>query len=261
MTLWHRLKVGVAKTACHPAIGEAVAWVLGDRIWHRGCIIATDNPAVTPKIKAMVFWHLYESKEIRFIERYLPTGVDVVELGASIGVVSAFLAQRMSPGSRLLCVEADPVLARIARRNAAWNAQGVEVEVVAAAISYDVPVGATVRLERAKHNIDGRLSKGGGAPCENAVEVQATRLSALLAERRIERYALVCDIEGVEADIFEADAPALRCAVSMVIELHEIVRAGVRLSIGDVLQRALKAGFAVRAKYGPVCYLERVEAS
>lgn len=63
--------------------GIVAARVLGNRIPHRGLIIDTSSPVVTPKIKAALLLQGYESGEYRFVRRYVPTDCDVIELGGN----------------------------------------------------------------------------------------------------------------------------------------------------------------------------------
>jgi len=77
--------------------GIIAARVLGDRIPHRGLIIDTSSPVVTPNIKAALLLQGYESGEYRFVRRYVPTDCDVIELGGSLGVISCTIRRRIDP--------------------------------------------------------------------------------------------------------------------------------------------------------------------
>jgi len=82
------LKIAVAKFVTARLIGELVAVAYRNKIPFRGLRFSTADPQIHPRVKASLFWGLYESAEIRFVNAYLPRSIDVVELGSSIGVVS-----------------------------------------------------------------------------------------------------------------------------------------------------------------------------
>ncbi len=78
----------------------------------------------------------YERDEAAMILRHLPADLPVIELGGSLGVISALIRSRLSPGTRHLIVEANPALIEICAGNAAGKADGLS-EVVNAAVHYD----------------------------------------------------------------------------------------------------------------------------
>ncbi|MCX6186516.1 MAG: hypothetical protein NTU43_05895, partial [Bacteroidetes bacterium] len=45
-----------------------------------------------PFIQSLIFWNVYERKEIRSIKKYLNSSLDIIELGSSIGFVSLCIA-------------------------------------------------------------------------------------------------------------------------------------------------------------------------
>ena len=84
----------------------------------------------------MLLMRAYKSAEYRFAMRYVPTDCDMVELGASIGVMTSHLARRMEPGKQLIAVEADARLIPLIERNLADNAAGREVALLQCAVDY-----------------------------------------------------------------------------------------------------------------------------
>ena len=250
------LKTRVAEILCHPLIGRAVTALFRGRVpslRFRGWRLALDAPGVTPRTAAQIFWGIYESAELRFVERYLRRDLDVVEVGASIGAVSSAIARRQDPAHRLVCVEANPKLLDLLRRNVAANAPGHPVEVVHRAISYD---SRTVRFGLGETNVSGRLEPED--PGFEVVEVPATTLAELLHERGITRYVLVADIEGAEAAIIERDAEALLGCEQILIELHSTHFRGRDLGVEDLVRGIEARGFTLRTRHGSVCIFERM---
>lgn len=75
---------------------------------------------------------MYESKEVALIRRHLPTKVEILELGASIGIVSCVVLG-LSP-RRLVSYEAAPEMVNRARQIVAHNYDQPPWEIVNAAV-------------------------------------------------------------------------------------------------------------------------------
>lgn len=80
------------------------AWALNQGIW-----LPCNQPGITPGIARQIYFGEYESKEIAIISNTLSANDTVVEVGAGIGYVSAFCAQRIG-NERVHTFEANPAL-------------------------------------------------------------------------------------------------------------------------------------------------------
>jgi FkbM family methyltransferase len=249
MTLIGRLKVGIARTLCHPLLGQIIGRYFGRVVPNRGCKIDTRHPSISPSIVASLFWGFYESAESRLVRSYLPLDLDVVELGASIGAVSAQIARRLGPGRRLISVEANPALLDLLATNVRRNAPQVRHEVVHAAISYFV--GKTVALTLGKDTLGSALASTSHS--RRIVEVPSITFRRLLDSRDISDFALVSDIEGAEALVFSEDSAALERCRLMIIELHPTIVRGRPISVEDLRAQIQALGFSLLARRGPVC--------
>jgi FkbM family methyltransferase len=246
-----RTKAAVARALIHPLVGAAVGRLYRDRIPDRhGCIIRTPAP-VTAAVKALLFWGMYESAEVRFVRRYLRRDLDVVELGSSIGVVGSHVARSLSPGRKLVCVEANPHLLAVLEQNVRLNAPAAAVSIVNAAISYDG--GAQVELTLAETNLASSVGGQGG----ERVAVPTTSLSRLLGEQGIGEFCLISDIEGAEGGLIENDAAGLSRCAQIIIELHDSHLGGKPVSPTELAGAIEARGYRRRAQYGPVHVFER----
>ncbi len=250
------LKDRIGSLLCDPRLGTVIARGFRDRIPSQGLRIDTSDRVVSPRTKAQIFWGIYESAEIRFVRRHLRRDLDVVELGSSLGVVACEIARRQDSGRRLLCVEANPALVPLIRRNVARNAPGHRVDVVQRAIDYD-PNRREVTLGLGPTNVSGStLREEPASP--DAPRVPTSTLAALLAEQGIEEYALVSDIEGAEAGILLHDAEALASCRQLLIELHDVATPALRISADEMVDTLVeKHGFRLVGRHGVVCAFER----
>lgn len=246
-----RLKLLLARIACSSVVGRLIAARHRNVIPSGGLRIDTNDPAITPAMKAAIYWGLYESAEQRFVRQYLRTDLDVIELGASLGVISCLIARLVDRSCRVICVEANPRLQGTLRRNLRLNVPDRDVRIVAKAIAYS---GGNARFVTGGDNTGGRIDSSGAT--DSSELVVTTTLSQLLTDERVGSFALVCDIEGMEADLIAHDVAGLARCQQIVIELHD--RSGDTLTIERLCSSLQEDhGFTLRHRYGPVCVFDR----
>lgn len=256
MTVRAYLKTKVAETICHPAMGRLLSQVLRDRIPCRGCVIDTSCALVNPEVKALLFWRLYESAEMRFVNQYLRRDLDVIELGSSLGVIACQIRRRINESSKLVCVEAIPELADQIDVNLNINALNKGVSIVRKAIDYGSPRGHTISFARGKSTIAGKIAcrqdQGGH------LIIETTTLSQVIGEHGIGDYVLVSDIEGAEAGIALQEKSALRNCKQIIIELHPTNFNDLEIDADQMCEIFINVhGFTLRDRYGPVCVFEK----
>lgn len=240
------LKQYVASVLCHPISGKLIGFVFRNRIPHRGSRIKVPEGG-EPRINAALFWGIYESAEIRFVRSYLDGNCDVVELGSSLGGVSCEITRKLSTGRKLICVEANPNILSLLQKNLTLNAPNKNCRVIHGAISYDGDGYIDFVIG------DSNLSSRQGT--EGAVQkVPSLTLSGILEAESITDYALVCDIEGAEAQIFNRDHQAFSGCRTLVIELHSVTYQEIDYP-PDGLVTLIEKNTSLRlvARYSNVC--------
>lgn len=176
----------------------------------------------------------YERAEAALIDRYIPRDLPVVELGGCLGLISGYLAARLSPDVDLVVVEANPALIDCCRHNATHGGERQRSQVVHAAIAYGQD---HVQFEVSDNVHVNRVGSAAGG----GVSVPTTTLASLLSTISTPSgYALICDIEGHEVALLENDAEALRGCRAAVVELHPHMYEAMGTSLEKVL--ALAAG-------------------
>jgi FkbM family methyltransferase len=254
-----RLKRAAAFVACHPAVGAGLGWLLRDRIPCDGLVVETPAAWVGRQAVAQLFFGIYEGAERRLLRRHLRRDLDVLELGSSIGVVSASIARLLDPGARLVCVEANADLVPLIRANLARNAPGRPVEIECAAVAHGSADG-WVELHLGKSHTGSSVIPGAGREAAER-RVPATTLGALLSRHGLGDYALVCDIEGAEAGVLFREGDALRRCRQLVIELHETSFEGRRIGVEEMCRQLVeRLAFRMTARYGNVAVFEGAAA-
>src|SRR5262249_15314646 len=248
------LKRSIANAICHPLIGGAIGKIARERMVFDRFVIETSSPLITPRTKALLFWGLYESAELRFLNRYLRTDLDVVELGSSIGVISCAIRTRIHPERKLVCVEADPQLASLTRSNLEANRLSANTSILANAIDYHDQNEWSMSFCAGADNLTGSV----GRMTTGVARTEMTTLASVLHDESIDEFALVSDIEGAEAGIILRDPIALRRCVQIIIELHPTTFEGRPVS-AYLMRDALISvhGFSLVAAHGPVFVFEK----
>jgi FkbM family methyltransferase len=245
------VKISVAEVLTSSLMGAVIGAATRNKIPHHGLRFDVNDQVFTPRVRAALFWRLYESAEIRMIRRHLGVATTVVELGASLGITSAHIASRLVRGSRLLCVEADSRLADGLGHRLAPHSSHIMLEIENLAITC---ASGPVDFALAGSNLDGRLTDGAAA---HAASVEGATLRTLLDNRRIGEFDLVCDIEGAEASFLLGDPGALEGCRRAVFELHDTTFAGRAVTADELLESACDFGFRVIERHGVVVALDR----
>lgn len=254
-TGYRSFKILASRIIAHPAVGWAVGRLYGDVIPFHGLGIDVRGSGLPDANKAALRWGLYESAECRFVRRYLRPDLPTFELGSSIGAVSSMIASRLRPGTRLTCVEGNPRVIPCLERNLATHARHLRVDVVNAAVAYDVD---RVGFDVADDNLVSRVAE---QPTDTTVTVPGVTLQSLVSPLPDGGYQLVADIEGAEAAVLMRDGAVLQRCRNLIIELHSTTHAGRRLSCEDLVGMLRDAGFVVVERWGAVVACRRGDAA
>lgn len=226
--------------------------VHGDRYMYHGCEVTVPESAGLG-VRNSLLRNRYEDDESAMIIRHLPAGLPVIELGGSLGVVSALVRSRIGASPRHVIAEANPDLVEICAANAKIGALDGVTDVVNAAIFYNAPF-ARFRLSPDIHS--SALDHGGGRG--RVVDVPSVTLADLY--KRLgspDRFSLVSDIEGAEYAVFEREAQTLAHVTTAIIEVHpgEFERLGG--SLAAFKERAFALGFRLEETRADVLVLKR----
>jgi FkbM family methyltransferase len=227
----------------------------GGKIPNRGRTIDTNDAAISPWVRTLVFWDMYETAELRLIQRYLPENMDVLELGGSIGVVSSHIAGSLEAGRRLVSVEANPQLIKLLKRNIESNGSPEGAIVVHGAVAYALPPADLIGMSFGESSLDG--SVGGSKEKRPECLVPCFTLRELVARYKFGRFVLISDIEGAEAGIFIEDREALARCPLMIVELHETTFQGRDLSVQELVAMVVELGYTARDNHRNVYVFAR----
>ena len=153
----------------------------------------------------------YERDELRLIGMVLSPSDVVLEIGAGLGVVSAYCAKRLG-SSRVFAFEANPDLEPRIRETYALN--GVEPTLEMCAVR---AAAGRVILYRTKHVFSSSIVKRSAEAIP--IEVPGKALSYVVEKFR--PTLLIVDVQGAEGELF--DQAQLPGVTKIMLELHERV--------------------------------------
>jgi FkbM family methyltransferase len=210
-----------------------------------------NSPSIKSSIKAQFFFGLYESGEIRFIKRFLSLAENVIELGASVGVISSYINLYKKP-KKLILVEANPSLIMDLKSNLKINGAS-DYTLYNKAITDGS--SNLIQFSEGEDNTTGGLFKRntGGA---STVVVKTTLFDEILKANAIDSYVLVSDIEGAEIFVLNS-ASGLKGCKMLIMELHEIEYNGKIVSVSSMKQQIKDLGFEILGNYGPLIAARR----
>ena len=166
---------------------------------------------MSPQVERTVSRGRYEQDEFRLIEQVLSPGDVVLEVGAGLGLVSAYCAKRLG-SSRVFAYEANPDLEACIRETYSLNEVQPTLEMCA--------VGADagkVTLFRSEDLWASSVLRPSGKV--RPVEVPVKALSEIV--QLVRATLLIVDVEGAESELF--DRAHLPTVSRIILELHERV--------------------------------------
>ncbi len=200
-----------------------------------------DNELLLTQFKGMVIVDLYEKGERQIIKEYLNQDEPVIELGASIGVVSCMVNSRLKAPEKHVVVEANPELIPTLKKNRDTN--GCQFAIIETAIGYG---SDTVTFFSNGLSLVGSIYLGGGEKWE----VPTRTLQSIAESAKFDRFTLISDIEGSEIGMIEHEMDFIREHVGLILmETHvdtPYEEAGVKL----VLDRLAANGFKMTDSEG-----------
>ncbi|MEI7775766.1 MAG: hypothetical protein WCK17_13435 [Verrucomicrobiota bacterium] len=161
----------------------------------------------------------YEIPERNLIKRFVKPGMKVLELGASLGIVSTFIARQIGPDGTLISVEADASLATHWHHNLNINGYtGKCIHALACPI-WSVQIPDSILCQSFTPNSDklsGRIKKSDVACARTAWKT----CSEVCSDHQFFPDALIIDIEGTEIVWTEVSAIFPSHIKLTIVEFH-----------------------------------------
>jgi FkbM family methyltransferase len=199
----------------------------------------------------------YEAEERALSRQLVQPGWQVLEMGASAGIVTATLADAVGPQGRVLAIEAAPELAAFSSR---WLARypWVSVEQGFAFPVWTAPAIQLNGFDQTKGSLGGRLHFEVGHQAVNSNQSAAPfDMERIYRQHQLSPRLLVVDIEGSESILLQA-APAFPSTLQhIVIELHPGLYPSGKADEAAIIAVIQAEGFALKQRLADVCWFGR----
>lgn len=233
-----------------------------------GAIIKIRNTPYTFGVRRAVCNDVYERAERALVSQYVKPGMQVLEMGGSVGIVTAVIAHCVGPTGRVVSVEASP---RLANYSKTWLEDGKPVKVV---IGYAFPVWEMppdLQIQgfaNEEVSLGGRVefgySNSGTATATKPAAPKATGdtprsydISTLCREYNLQPEVLVMDIEASEAVMLRQKPNMPPSIKTIIIELHEWLYPNGKTDLQKILDVLAAEGFVTKQQVSHNWLLQR----
>jgi FkbM family methyltransferase len=182
----------------------------------------------------------HEWGEVKFLESIVKEGMNVIDIGANIGITTVPIAKRIGEGGKLYSFEPVPEYFDTLRKNVSSN-RLENVRVYERAVTDHVG-----RLNFYQKGLSSGIIFEEGA---KKFEASATTVDRFLSEQKIERIDLInMDCEGSELLVLRGAKETLRSnKVQIFCEIHHDFLKQLGQSIGDLVKCLQSLEFQVQS--------------
>lgn len=182
---------------------------------------------------------IYEDVELSYIEKYLPSGSFVVELGASIGIISCHILKKAP--QRLVSFEALESWTKLANEITKLNFGKLDsFKLVQCAVG-EVGQSEVIFNTSSEDNLGGHVVSVRTA---TSITVPAMSLFDINKIYDVPQGAwLIMDIEGMEWSVAKKQGAALNRYVGIIVECHITTQDGVVINPREIINEFIGNGF------------------
>lgn len=243
-----RFKCLFVSLFCNQLVGHFISFLPSFR--YRSLTIPTSLNSLTYKQYSQLFFRVYERAEHDLLDLFLPKVIDfellVVEIGASVGVGTALVLQKLRTpfSSNIIVIEANPYLRSDFNKLLQINGLSLDPSCYFAnALSYS---DAPVRLSANSSSLSSRLVSD--ISSDSSFHVPSIQLESIPAIINSESpIVLIIDCEGSEIDLFRNAKDYILSRVHLVLIEINVSNyfQGTHYSFSAVVQLICSRGFAV----------------
>ena len=222
----------------HPSLGRLVE-LRGNVVNVDGLTFSVDHSSISRGVKGLFVLNRYERAERAMLRKYVDPARPVIELGASLGVVSCLTNRLLHDPTRHVVVEANPELIPLLRENRDRNK--CKFDVLLGAVGYDTDVinfmVSDSILASSATTMDRRFKVA------RTVKVPAVALREIVERHNFHDCTLICDIECGEVELIRREIDVIHRRVKTIImEIHLTTLDAE--TVVDVISLLTAAGFA-----------------
>lgn len=204
----------------------------GSRTTYFGVELDLSSDLITTAERSKFVYKTYEREEANLIASHLPSDIDVVEIGGSIGFISCFTNQRLDSDQRHIVLEANPELISTLTTNRELNDCDFDIRNEAYAAD-----GESVEFFLHEKFVGGSAHR----ETSDSVNVSAVNLETLAAVEGLDDFALIVDIEGGEFEMLDAELEFIcsHCPV-LIMEFHRFTNNDIDSYVRQLVNRGFE---------------------
>ncbi|RLM39382.1 FkbM family methyltransferase [Haloarcula sp. Atlit-120R] len=203
---------------------------------YNGVKINTNCGAVQTKNKARFFPYYFRNehsiREKNLIDAYLPENYPIIEFGAGIGYISAYIDSKVRDDERQIAVEPNPENVNCNKMTKQLNQS-----------DYILLEGAySANDDDVKLSLDNKFSSGSTEKemSGRQISVEGFSISSICAEYELDDFVLISDMEGGEFRMIEEELNIISDFVPFaIIEFHPFDEFSER----EYVDKMVSAGF------------------
>ena len=220
-----------------------------------GVKVAVRDSPLNSQMRRHLMKGRYEAAERELATTFIRPGDQILELGASVGIVTCFLARAAGKGGRIVSVEPNILLKPHFQLQLMLN--NIRADLIHALCcplwEQTTPESLTSQGYLAsRSNLSGRTTRAG----ETGISVRWITAEEACSETGLEPTVVVADIEGTEAVWTEHPPNFPKSLRTIIVELHTHI-IGTKSS-GQVVQAVMEEGFRVAGVQRNVFAFERI---
>lgn len=214
-----------------------------ERIELDGIKVIVRKSPLSRTLRRRLMRGLYETAEREMVRIFVKPGDQILELGASIGILTCFLLRAAGSRGRVVSLEADATLGQYFENQLHVNGFRAHLIHALCCPIWKQPVPEKLRTQvflPSKNSLAGRMGKSEA----RHVAVPWVTAEEACHETGLEPTVLVADIEGTEAVWAEQSPQFPESLRTIIVELHPHL-IGIETA-GKVVEAVLKEGYHVR---------------
>lgn len=98
------LKIQVARMITSDLVGRLIGVLSANRVRNHGLVFDVRSSDFSPRVRAQMFWGIYEGAEIRMIRHLLRGSTTVVELGVTSAHIAVLIRRRQNVSNLKRCL-------------------------------------------------------------------------------------------------------------------------------------------------------------
>jgi FkbM family methyltransferase len=200
----------------------------------------------------------YEAEERALIQDILQPGMQVLEMGSSIGILTAIVAQKIGPAGRIVAVEASQ---QLTRHSAPWLAAYPWVTIVTG-FAFPVWKLGNIHIEgfsEVRGSLGGTVSFSSPSTptASNFAEEGLYDVETLCSKYNLQPQLLMVDVEGSERIMIDTPPALPACIRYIIMEIHPGMFANGLKDRDAILDVLFMDGFALKKELRGVYLFSR----